>query len=505
MRTLILVLIILGFTYRLLLTSDGNFIFNMDNARDFVDVREMVILQKIRLIGPTSAIEGVYNGPGWYYLLAIPFILSGGHPYYSILMMITLWAIGGYFLLKLISRWGVIAVISAGVLWIFSNYMTLATAYSFNPHSVTLLAPLFIFLLEKYLKTAKTFFAIATWFLAGLFFNFEMNFGIFLPIIVIVSLVISKKTNFLRRKHFWAGLAIYLLTLFPQIIFDVRHQFIMTNSMINYLFGGGMGFSFEPVRRVLETWQNFYNSFVPTFLNQKYLVWIILPSLVLVLAKKKITEDLLLKISLSFILVPFAGYVLLPVTVNSWHLGGVMAISILLTGFIVGKLWRADFKKKIIALVIVLLIFLGSLSNLMDFFKNKDKPSHDPSVFKNEIAAIDFVYQYADGDNFKVYTYLPSVIDYPYQYLFWWYGKKEYGYVPLDYAYSPDKPAYISNKEKFGEGSNLKDSGLVFLIKEPDRIGIRHLWENDFKGMNLVTQEKVVPLEIEVRERYTPF
>jgi K+-transporting ATPase c subunit len=94
-KPLILIIIfflIFGIIYRLILTSGGNFIFNMDNARDMIDVREMVVLGHLRLIGPTSGLECFYNGPGWYYFLSLPFVLSGGHPYGAVLLMIVFWA-----------------------------------------------------------------------------------------------------------------------------------------------------------------------------------------------------------------------------------------------------------------------------------------------------------------------------------------------------------------------------------------------------------------------------
>ena len=97
--SLIILLLLIGFIFRLVMTSNGNFIFNIDNARDYVDVREMVVAGKLRLTGPTSAIDGFYNGPFWYYLLAVPFVLADGNPYGGVVMMIVLWAIGGFFLL----------------------------------------------------------------------------------------------------------------------------------------------------------------------------------------------------------------------------------------------------------------------------------------------------------------------------------------------------------------------------------------------------------------------
>ena len=77
----VVLFLLLGVVFKLYVTSNENIIFHMDSARDYVDVREMVELGKLRLIGPTSAIDGFFNGPGWYYLLAIPYILFDGDPY----------------------------------------------------------------------------------------------------------------------------------------------------------------------------------------------------------------------------------------------------------------------------------------------------------------------------------------------------------------------------------------------------------------------------------------
>src|SRR5581483_5932999 len=121
----------------------GNFLFNMDNARDLVDVREIIELHKLRLTGPTSAIEGVYTGPAWYYLLAIPLILSNGDPYSAIIMEIVLWVIGGYFLMRITSRYGLVLMVTSGIIWAVSDYINLLTLYSFNPNPVALLTPVF--------------------------------------------------------------------------------------------------------------------------------------------------------------------------------------------------------------------------------------------------------------------------------------------------------------------------------------------------------------------------
>ena len=103
-----------------------------------------------------------------------------------------------------------------------------------------------------------------------------------------------------------------------------------------------------------------------------------------------------------------------------------------------------------------------------------------------------------------MYTYLPSIYDYPYQYLFWWYGLKEYDFLPIDYAYAPDKPEYISNKESFSATEdNLKkreNSNLVFLIKEPDHKFTSFGWEGEFVKLETVEKQMIGPIEIDIRK-----
>lgn len=501
MNKLIISLLIIGIIYRLFLTANGNFLFNMDNARDMVDVREMAVLGKPRLTGPTSAIEGFYNGPAWYYLLVVPFVISGGDPYASILLEIALWVIGGFFLLKLVSRWGGWLILPIGAIWVSSNYIVLTNLYAFNPNPVTLLSPLFIYLLVKYLENGRAFYAISTWFLAGLFFNFEMNFGVFTPLIILLSVILTKNTKLLKQKGFWVGIGAFALTLLPQVIFDLRHQFIMSKAMLRHL-SENSGTTLNFLERFQTISKSFYNTFQPTLMNHEIFTKIILvffiPLIYSFLKERK--KESVVYVSLILIIVPFLLYLILPVTVNPWHLGGEMVASLVLIAYLFKKLMEGRILSKIISVSLSISIVWFGFANIGNFFINDwGKENLDPSLYKNEIAVIDYVYQKARSQNFKVYIYIPSVYDYPYQYLFWWYGKKKYGYIPGEYVYSPNKPSYIPSQDKF-QGRKDNFSGLVFLIKEPDRIKMRQAWENDFKDMEFVSKEMLGSIEIEIRK-----
>ncbi len=504
MNKSILFILLLGIVYKLIMVSNGNFLFHIDSARDWVDVREMVVLKKPRLIGAGTAIEGVFNGPAWYYILAIPFIVSGGDPFAPLVLQIIFWAVGGYFLLKIVSGWSKWLTFPIGFLWIASNYIGLSTVYIFSPNPITLLTPLFIYFLSQYLKTNKTVFAILTFLLGGIFLNLEMNFAVFIPLIIFFSFVIFKKELPLKKASFWIGLLFYLLYLLPQVIFELRHGFLISKSLMAHLQREVKPFDVSYRLQVVTS--SFFDTFVPTILNRKLLAVLISAFSIPVFLKffKDIKKDAAVVVSLCYIFVPFLGFLILPVTVNPWHLGGPMAASVILAGFTLKKLWDFNWAGKVISLILAVSIFSFSLFNIFKFFLyDRNTPNMNPSAYKNEIAAIDYVYKYAKGQNFKVYAYLPSVYDYPYQYLIWWYGLRNFGYLPLDYAYAPNKPQIISNKQYFSQtpesSKKRENSNLVFLIKEPDRNETRSGWEGGFVNLEFISKQMVGPIEVELK------
>lgn len=501
---IIFIILTIGIVFKLALTSNGSFLFNMDNARDMVDVREMVVTQKIRMTGPTSAIEGLFNGPAWYYFLAVPFILSGGDPYSTIILQIVLWVIGGIFLLKLISEWSKLLILPVGFLWVSSDYINLATSYAFNPNPVTLLTPLLIYLFSKYLENEKFTYIAGAFFLGGLFFNFEMNFGVFIPPIIFVSTFFVRK-NLLKTKTFWLASLFYIACLMPQLIFELRHNFFMTGSVINFLRNSHSE-GLDIIKRFHILADSFFSVFSATMMNHRTLSTVILLFFIPVLSKlvKQKQVDKVAVICLIYIFLPFILYLFLPVTVNAWHLGGPASAAIILIGFLLKKLWEHNFFGKFIAIILSITVLYFAIYSIGKYFiQDRFIQNNDPSLYRNELAAVDYVYQYANGENFKVYVFMPSIIDYPYQYLFWWWGMKKYGYIPYDYAYAPNKVQYIGSKEKF-EGLKENYKGLVFLIKEPNRgYNWKSGWEADYRFMELLHKTTLGSIDIEVRREAT--
>ena len=99
--------ILLFFALRLPQVLSNEFPFVFDMGRDHIWVRNMIELRRPTLIGPWGSLAGIYFGPAWYYLLSIPYIISGGMPQASVVwvMLLNLLAliIGFKFLKKTIN------------------------------------------------------------------------------------------------------------------------------------------------------------------------------------------------------------------------------------------------------------------------------------------------------------------------------------------------------------------------------------------------------------------
>jgi len=111
-------------------------------------------------------------------------------------------------------------------------------------------------------------------------------------------------------------------------------------------------------------------------------------------------------------------------------------------------------------------VYFG-LSAQLEYLKNLNPISDDPSNLRNQLETIDWVYMEAKGGAFKVYSFVPSIYDHNYHYLFWWYGTKTYGYQPSEVAYLPDQPEYIQDEGVlWNKTKTFTDQSSIFLIIE---------------------------------------
>jgi len=96
-----------------------------------------------------------------------------------------------------------------------------------------------------------------------------------------------------------------------------------------------------------------------------------------------------------------------------------------------------------------------------------------------------------------MYSYVPQVYDYAYQYLVGWKGLKDFKYLPKEYSYLPNKVGYVQMKEEFIQKNidKVKETkGLTFLVLETgEQISYsKSYWLNHFSNTNYTFIDQVV-------------
>ena len=97
-------IILVSFLVKILPIRGNNFFFTVDQGNDAVYIREILENKKLLLLGPETSIRGVFAGPLWYYFLAIGYLLSDGHPYGGVLILIILNLVTSLFLIIWLSE-----------------------------------------------------------------------------------------------------------------------------------------------------------------------------------------------------------------------------------------------------------------------------------------------------------------------------------------------------------------------------------------------------------------
>ena len=213
----------------------GDIVFHTDIARDFLLMEDVVRVKPLTLIGPRSGgIPGVFHGPLWTYINVPAFIIGNGNPAVVGWFWVLLYLAGVYIVYKAGSK-----MISPNVGWIAAALTSVMSAFSvpgfFNPYGAVMFAPLFLYLFFRYIKSSKLSDLLWCLLTLGIVIQFQMAFG--MPILVLLLpllfFIIFKNKKY---SHVFA-LLILLIPLSTFILFDLKHQFLQTRSVLNYLSG----------------------------------------------------------------------------------------------------------------------------------------------------------------------------------------------------------------------------------------------------------------------------
>lgn len=208
--------------------------FIYDQGRDAIKLKE-IVEGNFTLIGPTSGLQGFFLGPLWYYLGIPGFLLTDGSPYGIAVWYIALASLAVFIFLTISKQ-----LFPKKTRWILTTFLLLSfipgsiwgSIFIWNPLiSIPLMAGVLVSLWKARHSRLWLFIGFL---LLGFVLHSEFAYAIFiLPVLYVLIFWIRKK--FAIIDYLVGGAAIGF-TLVPQILFELRNNFLMTNSLM-----AGMG------------------------------------------------------------------------------------------------------------------------------------------------------------------------------------------------------------------------------------------------------------------------
>lgn len=478
--TIPFLLIIIAVVLRFSSIIRGDFAFTYDVGRDLLNVKNLLETHKISLIGPTSGQMGIFYGPWWTWLIALPYLLSQGDPsaisffvtVCGILAMIIVYIWGNKYL-------GILAGLAMAGVMAVSEFFLSTSIQIWNPNLLVLTTVL-ILVLHGRIETLRPAGFFLLGFLLLISVEFEFVYGIFLLISYSIILLTWRRKILSAKKIFWLILGGLFIEL-PRLIFEFRHDFLQTKALFSFLkIGEGAPLNFfQRLSFIWEKWLVVIPDLSPAI---SFLITFMMAIIIvfrykdLSLSLKPFLIDLISIFSIFIFLT-----IIYPKDFWDYYLLGLPVILIFFPGFFFHLLEKHG--KKFSWITLWIYFFLLAWSS--GLFSRLFHPNFigDQAVYRNQIAAVDYVYRQADGKNFNYIAYTPPLIEHTWRYLFGWYGRKKYKYLPSE-----------TRQEKF------------YVIIEPD-LGYEGRitgWLKVREGDGKIIRTDVLPSGIKIQTRIRP-
>jgi 4-amino-4-deoxy-L-arabinose transferase-like glycosyltransferase len=471
--------------------------FYYDQGRDALVIWDLWHKGKPFLIGPITGLTGIFLGPFYYYLIAPFYLIGGGNPMYpaiflsflSVCALLVIYYLGWQMQSRVT---GLIAATIGG----FSYYMMIAGRWLSNPTPILFTSTLLLLCLWKIIigkdkRSVKNY-----WPFVALILGFSMQFEsasaiFYIPMVSVFALwqiVEDKKANaknpnakWLTKKEFSIylfSILVFLFTLFPQIIFNYRHENLLFDNF-SKLFFHDQGFKLSigevlPIR-LAYFWSVFSSKINPTYIWANVLFTLIALGSLFFNRNQLKTQKVII-LFLIFLGIPMIGYILFQGNYGNmydYYMTGYYMPMILLFSLGLGLLWNS-WLGKLTILFFFMTFFQVTIPLTKNYITAKVDGPNDVRLL-TERQGVNWIFYdgqsyckreqgppFAKGfgvaqqiDNndtsceYNVDVYVPPVIPHSYEYLFQWLGSIDCG---------PDMCGKVDNKQ----------TEIIYLLYEED-------------------------------------
>lgn len=415
-------IITFAFILRIIFVFQGGVSFHYDMARDAFEAEQIWKFHHLKILGPPTSTPGLYHGVVYYYLIAPLYMLGNGDPRVVAIFLSflnSLAVIPLVVLAKDLFKNNKLAIFS-GTLFAVSFEATQYAAWISNPAPAVLTIACYFLGLRLWQKGKISGLYLAT-LAAALSTQFQFFLIYLFFLIPVFGLIFKTKTD---RKAVSISFLVAILGLLNFIIAAVKFK-SLGNIFAGFFNIGTAGMiDFRP--QFSELFLNYFNriselfayNFFPTnvFLGGALMIFVLF-----VIRRERLLLFFLLSNIPIFI---FGGHT------NTYANIGLVVPAILALVFSLKNIWN---KGKILVVVIVLLSLISNIYAILKYNPMGQLILVIPNDMnlKNELSLIDQTYKDAKGEPFSINTLtLPLWTNTTWAYLYSWYGKNKYGYVP---------------------------------------------------------------------------
>ncbi len=437
--TIVLVFCLIAAVPRSIEMISGNFVFGFDQGKHWLGAKAIVVDHKFPLIGDeVGGARGFFQGPGWFYLLSVPFVIFHGDPYGAIVLMffVGVSVIAASYLL-FAPQLGLLSGAGIALLLAISPTLISSSRFAWPPFVIPILTVLYLFCVYKVIQGKKQYIPWVAGAI-GVMANFEIAVaGTMLVTTGVFFLIYACKNKVSFRTMLLAGIA-FLIPLSPLIIFDLRHGFLNTKGVWQTFFTNDRG----PAVAVsgAKLLMNHYLVFKSEILGAFQLGYVrVVGFLIIWLAGFLIffdkNYDKAKKTFLGFLyafplllFIIFIGYRndLWPWWLLELQVFGCFSFGIVLAYFLKKRhvIW------KISVTIVILLMVTNFIQTSVRFWKYDYPDYGGVAKIKGKVDALDFIFKDAKTNDFGLFFFTPPIYTYAYDFVAWWKGTTLYGYVP---------------------------------------------------------------------------
>jgi len=506
----LLLIFIFGFWLRLKNIAGYNLVFDYDQIEDQFYTYALVVDRHLPIIG--RAIYGdprLHHGIFYYYYNSIPFLLSSGNFLISVYWNIAFNAIVVIILFifaKMVFKRNAPGLVSAAIAASsfefikFSNWLTIDTVAIF-------LVPLFFLGLWSYFQNKK-WGLILSFISLGLAIQSDLSFLYLIPIIFIYWIIFKPKIPSIKLSLF--VFSVFTATTFTLILTEIKLNFAGIKTLLNFSnFPEAVHLTY--IERLNLFLGDFFRNFTNNLLPQKpefgiFLTGsILLISLYYLFSRRTVKQE---RYGIYFLLLYlFAPVITLLIGYHDkpWFLIGLPPAITLIAGYAISKL-----NKLYLIIPIIFLIIVNNTNVILqrhnEAYKLFDNIYDSTSYLKYQLQVVDYTYKQSQGQPFAI-----NAVTYPlyyngmWAYLYHWYGRQEYRYLPkwlggdqlhpydlLTKSQGDEKIFYMIISETPRIPDTYKNQGKLWAAEYG-----RLIEEKKFNGFTVLKMNKFFPSKIE--------